>query len=95
VKLSAEDVRPLPVRQAFVVQVSVEADVKQGHWIGRVEHVVSGEATHFQTLDALLEFMTQVLVSESPPPPAKLGVMVDQGDTRVGSQSPSYPSQTA
>jgi hypothetical protein len=58
---SAEDTRLFPVRQAFVVQVSVEADVAQGHWVGRVEHVVSGEAWHFQTLDDLLGFMAQVL----------------------------------
>ena len=60
-KPPAGDTRLLPVRQAFVVQVSIEADVTQGHWVGRVEHVVSGEAQHFQSLDDLLAFMTQVL----------------------------------
>jgi hypothetical protein len=68
-KSSAGDTRLLPVRQAFVVQVSVEADVAQGHWIGRVEHVVSGEARHFQTLDDLLGFMAQVLTAMRPRPP--------------------------
>jgi hypothetical protein len=64
----AGDARLLPVRQAFVVQVSVEADIAQGHWVGRVEHVVSGEVRHFQTLDDLLGFMVQVLTGGSPPP---------------------------
>jgi hypothetical protein len=71
VKPSAEDVRRLPVRQAFVVQVAVEADVALGRWVGRVEHVVSGEARHFQTLDDLLGFMAQVLTGGSPPPLAR------------------------
>ena len=63
-KPSAEDVRLLPARQAFVVQVSVEADVAQGHWVGRVEHVVSGEAQHFQSLEDLLAFIAQMLRQE-------------------------------
>jgi hypothetical protein len=66
VKSSTEDVQRLPARQAFVVQVAVEADVARGYWVGRVEHVVSGEARHFQTLDDLLGFMAQVLRSASP-----------------------------
>ena len=66
-KPSAEDVRLLPARQAFVVQVSVEADVAQGHWVGRVEHIVSGEAQHFQSLDDLLGFITHVLQGGSTP----------------------------
>lgn len=64
----AETTRRLPVRQAFVVQMSVEADVAQGHWVGRVEHIVSGEARHFQSLDDLLGFMAQVLTGANPPP---------------------------
>jgi hypothetical protein len=51
----------LPVRQAFVVQLSAETEEEKGHWAGRVEHVVSGRATHFQSVDELLAFMTQVL----------------------------------
>jgi hypothetical protein len=70
VELSAEDVPLLPVRQAFVVQISVEAEAAQGHWVGRVEHVVSGEARHFQSLDDLLCFMAAVLRGASSPPAA-------------------------
>jgi hypothetical protein len=51
----------LPLWGAFVVQLSTEADVTQGQWVGRVEHVRSGHATHFQSLDDLLTFITRVL----------------------------------
>jgi hypothetical protein len=69
----AELVRLLPARRAFVVQVSVEADVAQGQWIGRVEHVVSGQARHFQTLEDLVRFIAWILTGESPPPPQTPG----------------------
>jgi hypothetical protein len=52
---------PLPVRQAFVVQLSTETEVGSEHWAGRVEHVVSGQATHFQSLEELLAFMARIL----------------------------------
>jgi hypothetical protein len=67
-KSPAELARLLPARQAFVVQMSVEADVTQGHWVGRVEHVVSGQVLHFQTLTDLLGFMAQVLTGGGPLP---------------------------
>ena len=72
-KSPAEFVRLLPARRAFVVQISVEADVTQGHWVGRVEHVVSGQALHFQTLNDLLEFMAQMLTGGGPLPPGPPG----------------------
>jgi hypothetical protein len=55
--------RPLPVQRAFVVQLYATAAVAQGHLAGRVEHVISGQATHFHTLDELLAFMAQVLAT--------------------------------
>jgi hypothetical protein len=51
----------LPVRQAFVVQLSTETEGERGHWAGRVEHVVSGQAAHFSSVEELLAFLTQVL----------------------------------
>jgi len=51
----------LPVRQAFVVQLSAETEGEKGHWMGRVEHVVSGQAAHFQSAEELLAFMTRIL----------------------------------
>ena len=55
---------PFPSERAFVVQFRVEAALAQGRYIGRVEHVVSGQATHFHTLDTLLAFMAQVLATD-------------------------------
>lgn len=68
-KPPVDSARLLPARRAFVVQLSVEADVTREHWVGRVEHVVSGQVLHFQTLGALLGFVAQVLTGESPLPP--------------------------
>ncbi|MBI3799185.1 MAG: hypothetical protein HY268_19760 [Deltaproteobacteria bacterium] len=52
---------PLPVRRAFVVQLSADIEVDRGHWAGRVEHIVSGQAAHLHSLEELLAFMTQML----------------------------------
>jgi hypothetical protein len=56
----------LPANRAFVVQVHADADIEQGQWWGRVEHLVSFQATHFQSLEELLAFMVKV-VSEPEP----------------------------
>jgi len=55
--------RPLPVQRAFVVQLHATAAVAPGHLEGRVEHVLSGQAAHFHTLDELLAFMARVLAA--------------------------------
>ena len=47
--------------QAFVVQFGRETDLESGRLAGRVEHVVSGKVTRFQSLDELVAFMTEVL----------------------------------
>jgi hypothetical protein len=54
---------------AFVVQFRVETDLAQGCCTGRVEHVVSGQAAHFQSLEELLAFIAQVVATVRPPPP--------------------------
>jgi hypothetical protein len=64
--------RPLPVQRAFVVQLHATAAVVPERMAGRVEHVVSGQATHFHTLDELLAFVARVLATldaapEEPP----------------------------
>jgi hypothetical protein len=38
--------------------------VEQGYLAGRVEHVVSGQATDFQSLETLLTFIARVLRAE-------------------------------
>ncbi len=47
----------LSPHRAFVIQLREQADVEQGRWIGRVEHVTSGRATHFQSLEELVGFV--------------------------------------
>lgn len=66
-KPPADTVHPLPAQRAFLVQVHAEAAVAQGRLTGRVEHVVSGQATHFASLEELLAFMARVLTTLPPP----------------------------
>jgi hypothetical protein len=46
---------------AFVVQFGPATQVDAGPVEGRVEHLVSRQATRFQSLEALLAFITRVL----------------------------------
>ena len=57
----AEGYAPLSVHYAFVVHFRVNSDVAQGRIAGRVEHVVSGQSTHFDSLEELLAFIARVL----------------------------------
>ena len=52
------------VHWAFVVQFQADTVVEQGHLAGRVEHVVSGQATALQSLETLLAFIAQVRRAE-------------------------------
>ena len=60
----ADNPAHLSVHWAFVVQFQSDTAVEQGHLAGRVEHVVSGQATAFQSLETLLAFVAQVLHAE-------------------------------
>ena len=51
----------LSVHRAFVVQFREETDVEKGRLEGRVEHVTSGQARHFDSLEELLAFLGRVL----------------------------------
>ena len=46
---------------AFVAQFSPATQVDAGPVEGRVEHLVSRQATRFRSLEALLAFITRVL----------------------------------
>ena len=52
---------PLPTNRAFVVQLRAQPPGAPFAWEGRVEHVVSGQATHFHSLEELLAFISRVL----------------------------------
>ncbi len=44
-----------------MVQLAAGADPTRGALFGRVEHVASAHAAHFETLDELLGFIARVL----------------------------------
>jgi hypothetical protein len=55
------DESPLSPHRAFVVQLREHADMERCSWTGRIEHVVSGRATRFQSLEELTTFIAEVL----------------------------------
>jgi truncated hemoglobin YjbI len=60
----SEQCTPLSPHYAFVVQWATGTQIEEGRMHGRVEHVVSRQAIHFTSLDALLAFMARVLREE-------------------------------
>jgi len=58
---SASTSFPSSPHWAFVVQFRPETAVEHGRWVGRVEHVVSGQAAQFESLEELLAFIAAVL----------------------------------
>ncbi len=52
---------PLPANRAFVVQFRAQPTGEPPHCEGRVEHLVSGQATRFTSQEALWTFITRVL----------------------------------
>jgi hypothetical protein len=52
---------PLTPQRAFVVQFRDQTGHKQELFTGRVEHITSGQATRFRSLDELITFLTRVL----------------------------------
>lgn len=51
----------LSVHRAFVVQFDTHTNLARGQLAGRVEHVVSGQAAPFHSLETLLAFMARLL----------------------------------
>lgn len=51
----------LPADRAFVVQLHADAEIAHGQVHGRVEHIVSYQATRFTSLEELLAFVARVL----------------------------------
>jgi hypothetical protein len=58
---------PFPIQHAFVLQFAAHTALDAAGLEGRIEHVVSGRATRFQSLEALLAFVTQVLEAHTSP----------------------------
>jgi hypothetical protein len=67
VKQKQRSTAPLSPQRAFVVQFREDTVVKAGrlpgYVAGRVDHVRSGQAIHFYSLDELLSFIVQMLTA--------------------------------
>jgi hypothetical protein len=63
----------LPIDRAFVVQLHAEADIAKGRFIGKVEHIVSYQATRFDSLESLVTFMARVLAAHAAEEEDKMG----------------------
>jgi len=59
--MMAKAASPLSPHWAFVVQFQSGTEMAQGECAGRVEHMVSGQATHFRSWDELKAFVARVL----------------------------------
>jgi hypothetical protein len=53
--------QPLSPYWAFAVQFRSAVDMAQGECAGRVEHMVSGQVTHFRSWEELRTFISRVL----------------------------------
>ena len=53
----------LPINRAFVVQFYADTNIEEGLLRGRTEHVVSGQAAHFASVEELLAFISRVLAA--------------------------------
>jgi hypothetical protein len=53
--------RRFPAKRAFVVQFSAEALGTRDSFNGRAEHVATGRAAHFATVEELLAFVENSL----------------------------------
>lgn len=51
----------LPAERAFVVQLRADADPAGGVVRGRIEHVVSGAASLFDSVEQLVDWMSDVV----------------------------------
>ena len=49
----------------FMVHLRLDADPARGEIAGRIQHVKSGDASHFETVEELVAFMTDRLSTES------------------------------
>lgn len=64
---------PLSPHWAFVVQLREGTTLTAEGLHGRVEHIVSGQAALFTSLEALRAFMAQVLTAPGPAPGGACG----------------------
>jgi hypothetical protein len=61
--------KPLPADRAFVVQLRADSDLGRGAISGRIEHVSSGSAALFDSVEVLLEFIRGTIGQAAPAEP--------------------------
>ena len=59
----------LPSNRAFVVQFRIRVEQSSGDCTGRVEHLVSGQATRFDSWEDLQQFIQEMLTQVDQKPP--------------------------
>ncbi len=68
---SAGEAAPLSPYRAFVVQFRTATGQAAGDFLGRVEHMTSGQAARFSSPEELVAFMVRVLAQVPAEPPHK------------------------
>ncbi len=58
-----DEPRTLPTNRAFVLQFRQFADLKQGRVEGRIEHIASGQASLFESLEEMVTFLEGIVSS--------------------------------
>ena len=61
----------LSPHRSFVLQFAADTHLPDGRMAGRIEHVVSHQATDFDSLETLLAFIVRVLREVDKPPPER------------------------
>jgi len=56
----SKDQPTLPTSRAFVVQIHRDANLQAEQFKGRVEHIVSMQSAHFESLEELVAFMIRL-----------------------------------
>jgi hypothetical protein len=54
----------MSVHRSFVVRIYSDPGLADRRIYGQVEHVVSGKASEFQSIDDLLRFIREVLITQ-------------------------------
>lgn len=49
------------------MQLHTDAQVEHRHFKGRVEHLVSHQATHFESLEELVAFIVRMVTEQAKP----------------------------
>ena len=55
----------LPANHAFVMRLPADAHPEDGRWKGWVEHVVSMESEHFESLEQLTALIARLLTHQN------------------------------